>query len=460
MLLQTNTNQNRAVSIASLGLASAVTVWIVWFITHVPWIGLPGSVSGVIVLIAWFSKAAWLLRGIESSRITIGAASGFVTSLVSLLLLGSKLGQGGNDLIPSAGLITLGFLAVGIVVGLSAGALAGRLPAPLHRSDSLSQLGWVTVAAAAPLLFIGGLVTSTRSGMAVPDWPTTFSANMFLYPLGSAPADIFLEHSHRLFGTLLGLSTLVLMIFTLRSAPGTNDAAPSDALRRAKVWSVIAFIAVVAQGVLGGMRVWRGSTDLAKDAKLFSFTHGVFAQLILAAIVVLAVYLWPVVRASSPDPSVPRARTLRAVSTAALHLTLLQLVLGAAYRHFGGNHALWTHAGFSILVVVAAAMTGFYASALPRPAVACAEGLVRALRTAGKWQVALVALQFLLGWAAFFVADADRSAAKPVEALIRTAHQANGAALLAVMVVVCVLAKRLCPKQPPVQTQSLPRPTM
>ena len=67
------------------------------------------------------------------------------------------------------------------------------------------------VVAVAPLLFVGGLVTSTNSGMAVPDWPNTFGSNMFLYPLGPrAQPDVYLEHSHRLFGTLVGLATLKL----------------------------------------------------------------------------------------------------------------------------------------------------------------------------------------------------------------------------------------------------------
>ena len=33
-----------------------------------------------------------------------------------------------------------------------------------------------------PLIWVGGLVTSTDAGMAVPDWPTTYGYNMFLYP--------------------------------------------------------------------------------------------------------------------------------------------------------------------------------------------------------------------------------------------------------------------------------------
>jgi len=46
-----------------------------------------------------------------------------------------------------------------------------------------------------PLLFIGGLVTSKGAGLAVPDWPTTFGHNMFLYPWSKMIGNIFYEHS-------------------------------------------------------------------------------------------------------------------------------------------------------------------------------------------------------------------------------------------------------------------------
>ncbi|WP_424317752.1 COX15/CtaA family protein, partial [Candidatus Methylomirabilis sp.] len=40
----------------------------------------------------------------------------------------------------------------------------------------------VTAASTLVLIFVGGLVTNTGAGLAVPDWPTTFGYNMFLYP--------------------------------------------------------------------------------------------------------------------------------------------------------------------------------------------------------------------------------------------------------------------------------------
>ena len=40
------------------------------------------------------------------------------------------------------------------------------------------------VSAATVLLIVaGGLVTSTGSGLAVPDWPTSYGWNMFTFPM-------------------------------------------------------------------------------------------------------------------------------------------------------------------------------------------------------------------------------------------------------------------------------------
>src|SRR5438874_12260522 len=66
-----------------------------------------------------------------------------------------------------------------------------------------------------PLIFVGGLVTTYRVGMAVPDWPTTFGMNMFLYRFWEAAWGVFIEHGHRLYGAAVGLATIVLMVWFL-----------------------------------------------------------------------------------------------------------------------------------------------------------------------------------------------------------------------------------------------------
>src|SRR3954453_18663243 len=123
---------------------------------------------------------------------------------------------------------------------------------------------WVAVAAAVftwPLLLSGAQVTSYGVGLAVPDWPTTFGINMFLYDFWNASWGVFIEHRHRLYGSAVGMACIVLAVwFTLRER------------RRGMIalgW--LALAAVIAQGVLGGARVRLQSTPVA-------FLHGCTAQ--------------------------------------------------------------------------------------------------------------------------------------------------------------------------------------
>ena len=71
-------------------------------------------------------------------------------------------------------------------------------------------LALVTAAVTFVLILFGGLVTNTGAALAVPDWPTTFGHNMFLYPWSKMVGGIFYEHSHRLIGALVGLLTVAL----------------------------------------------------------------------------------------------------------------------------------------------------------------------------------------------------------------------------------------------------------
>jgi len=72
----------------------------------------------------------------------------------------------------------------------------------------IHRFSLLTAGATFVLVVAGGLVTSTGSGLAVPDWPTTFGHNMFLYPWSKMVDGILIEHGHRLIGAGVGLLTL------------------------------------------------------------------------------------------------------------------------------------------------------------------------------------------------------------------------------------------------------------
>jgi cytochrome c oxidase assembly protein subunit 15 len=295
---------------------------------------------------------------------------------------------------------------------------------------------------AAPLIFIGGLVTSTNSGMAVPDWPGTYGSNMFLYPLGpraqalddSRTRDVFLEHSHRLFGTLLGLSTLVLMVWALLA--GTA--------RTARVLVVLVFLLVCVQGLLGGLRV-------RLDSRVVGLAHGVLAQVVLAMLVMLALVLGPARGEASSLAGLPLAKRARVLAAAAMHATLLQLVFGAVFRQFRhSDHTLWSHAGFAVVVAVLATVASLASLKYVQSSRASGHDhpLFPMLQRCASAMLIVVLLQFALGWASFlFGAPREYTPANAAQALLRTAHQANGAALLALGVLNWFIARRLTPKR-------------
>ncbi|MGA2499152.1 MAG: COX15/CtaA family protein [Tepidisphaeraceae bacterium] len=111
---------------------------------------------------------------------------------------------------------------------------------------SLHLAAMAVATATFPLIFLGGLVTSHQAGMSVPDWPNSWGYNMFLLPpsywLGRQAGGVFYEHTHRLLGMLAGFASIVLVC--LAYGPGRGERA-----RRGLGWSVVA--AVVLAGLSG-----------------------------------------------------------------------------------------------------------------------------------------------------------------------------------------------------------------
>ena len=75
------------------------------------------------------------------------------------------------------------------------------------------------VASTAVLIFAGGLVTSTGSGLSVPDWPSTYGWFMFTFPLDKMVGGILYEHTHRLIASTVGLFLVILAVWLWRGEP-------------------------------------------------------------------------------------------------------------------------------------------------------------------------------------------------------------------------------------------------
>jgi len=182
----------------------------------------------------------------------------------------------------------------------------------------------LTVVATFLLLGAGGLVTSHEAGMSVPDWPNSYGYNMFAFPFSKWTGGIFYEHTHRLWASVVGLMTTILAVWLW-----LKD------LRKWMKWlGVIAFLLVVAQGVLGGLRVTMKMDSLG-------VFHGVLAQtffVLTCAIALFTSRFWIELAAKQKPFSVPRG--LRSHVLFVTILIFLQLILGATMRH--------QHAGLAI----------------------------------------------------------------------------------------------------------------
>ena len=178
------------------------------------------------------------------------------------------------------------------------------------------------------LVALGGVVTTKGVGMAVPDWPTTYGENMFLFPYSKWVGGVFYEHSHRLAATVVGMLTTVLMFWLWLKES-----------RRTLRWlGVFAFFSVVFQGVLGGMRVVFDSHGLGTELGIF---HAAFAQLfflLVCSIALLTSQWW--VNGPVRELDSARALVLRRLFCATSLLILVQLIFGATMRH--------QHAGLAV----------------------------------------------------------------------------------------------------------------
>ena len=173
-------------------------------------------------------------------------------------------------------------------------------------------------AATVLLLAAGGLVTSTGSGLAVPDWPLSFG-KIFPPMVGG----VLFEHGHRLIAGTVGLMTLILSAWFARSE------------RRSWVrrLSFAACGLVVLQGILGGVTV------LLRLPPAVSVAHACLAQAFFCVTVILAL---ATSRGFMGGDRVDgrSAAAVAPLAAAAAGLVYGQLILGAVMRHTGAGLAI------------------------------------------------------------------------------------------------------------------------
>jgi len=477
-----------------IGFAAAVAMWIGWYVLHLPGVNAPSLIAtpvlGGILILVCLKGSSLAGRTHRHSPWMVGLVAGFVAACVNLLLLGNRvvvqpesteaLTEHTNQLRPDAAAVVLGFLIVSALAGAVAGLVGSRFARdPSSQPMWIGRFASVLAFAIWPLVVAGGIVTSTESGMAVPDSVTTYGSVSFLFPLSlMAEPRVFFEHTHRLFGTLVGVTAIVLAlwcmlrerawvagmcgliliamlggVFAAESAETVSVAVAVwaiiglTAIALVLTWRAIIFgrigfggvgilVLVIAQGLLGALRVSEISTPLA-------MVHGVLAQLVLACAAALASTMYRSQQQPASDLSGHTNRALQqgcGFAKLSLIALILQLILGAGYRHTGSHAYLGGHILLAIAVLTLVVLLGMSLRQADRE-----SDLGRWAKRRGLGLIHLVSTQVALGIVAVILvvtADAQRPipeaeelasahALPVVEAIFTTAHQAIGAAILA-----------------------------
>ncbi len=182
----------------------------------------------------------------------------------------------------------------------------------------LHRFAVVSACATFCLVIAGGLVTSTDSGLAVPDWPLSYGRLM-----PPMVGGIFYEHGHRMVATFVGFLTTVMAFWIWRT----------DERRWVRNLGFVALAAVITQGILGGLTV------LFLLPTPISVAHATLAQSFFSLTVILALVTSQGWRDDRPVESPVASRTRRFALTAA-GAVFGQLILGAWMRHSGAGLAI------------------------------------------------------------------------------------------------------------------------
>ena len=167
------------------------------------------------------------------------------------------------------------------------------------------------------LIVAGAMVTSTGSGLSVPDWPTTYGQNMFTYPPSKWVGGIFYEHGHRLIASTVGFMTIILAVWLWRR----------DDRGWMKVLGAAALLSVIAQGILGGLTV------IYLLPTLISVLHGCLAQTFFCITIAIAVFTSPRWRRRTERIETSGRFAIPRLCLALVGVVFGQLLLGAIMRH-------------------------------------------------------------------------------------------------------------------------------
>ena len=283
------------------------------------------------------------------------------------------------------------------------------------------------------LIVAGALVTSNDAGLSVPDWPTSFGS---LYKLPPMVGGVQYEHTHRMIAEFIGLLIIVMAVWTQR-------------IEKRKWMRVLGWTAlgtVVGQGILGGLTVlnllpWSIST-----------AHATLAQTLFCLVTAMALFTsrawqqdYTPIAEGNLSPSTPALCVLAAACV------LVQLILGAAFRHSGIK--LLPH------LIGACIVTAVLCWTIVR--ILTRYGNNAQLRNPAQLLLGLLMVQLGLGFAAYltrlqWLMDPTQRTAGIVISTV--SHVAGGALVLANVVVLVIQSWRMIGTDTsPVRAHTAPR---
>jgi cytochrome c oxidase assembly protein subunit 15 len=188
-----------------------------------------------------------------------------------------------------------------------------------HASRALHRFAIVCATATFILIFVGGLVTSTGSALAVPDWPLAYGR---LVP--KLVGGVRFEYGHRVVAGVVVMLTIILSFWT--------------ALVERRSWvrktAFAAAAIIVVQAILGGITV------LYLLPLPVAVAHAGTAQALVCVMVAMALFTNPEFGTGTPlddDAGRPRLATLAMITTAVIYA---QILIGAVMRHLGAGLAI------------------------------------------------------------------------------------------------------------------------
>jgi cytochrome c oxidase assembly protein subunit 15 len=300
----------------------------------------------------------------------------------------------------------------------------------LDRTRPLHRFILVAVGATLCLISWGGFVTSINAGLAVPDWPTSFNSWDPLNPIPEwwAQTPVLAEHGHRLLGALIGLLTIIVVVWTWRvdPRPGVRGLA------------AMALVVVIMQGVLGGLRVVFVSLNLA-------VVHALTAQIFLGLLVTLGVLTsrgW-LERLEHVEPSRDRLQLARVTRVVAL-IIFAQIGLGTLLRHPGEGIDLalaLIHIGGAVAVFASVVHLARLGLRKHRSDTRLRRGLMAIMF--------VLTLQIILGFTAYFVLLNEAGMVIPgnLQVFVNTLHVVVGALLWGTAVAVAVWSNAVPPNE-------------